>query len=390
MADYFESLKSVYFFKGLSDSEINSINNVCHEIIYEPGQIICEEESKADKFYIILSGSVEVWKDYNKPESDLLAVHEAGQLFGEMALIDDLPRSASVIAKEQTKLLFIDQADFYKIILENSQISISIMKSVSSMVRKSNESFVEGLRATNAELQKALKDLREAQEDLLKSERLSALGKFSSLILHDIRNPLSSIKIYAEMILNFVNDPEKIKNYIEKVIYESDRLHKISNELLDYSRGSIRLNLSIINLKDLCDKFINLIYNQFHSDHIKIKTDILYTGPLLLDEERMLRVFANLADNSRKAMPQGGQFSVSIYREDDFAIIKISDTGEGMSNDVLKKIFEPFFSYSKKGGTGLGMGIVKSIVEAHKGNISVSSEENTGTTFIIKIPVATT
>jgi signal transduction histidine kinase len=385
---YVKSLKGVYFFKGLADSEIESINNVCHEITVAKGGIICEEESRADKFYIILSGSVEVWKDYNKPESDLLAVHEAGQLFGEMALIDDLPRSATVIAREETKLLYIEQGDFFKIIKENSQIAISIMKSVSSMVRKSNESFVEGLRATNAELAKTLKELKEAQEDLLKAERLSALGKFSSLILHDIRNPLSSIKIYAEMILNFLNDPNRIRNYIQKVIYESDRLHKISNELLDYSRGSIRLSLSIVNLKDLVNKFITGIFEAFDADHIQIISDIQFAGPILLDEERILRVFANLSDNSRKAMTTGGEFSIKIYKEGTAACIELADTGEGMSPDVLKKIFEPFFSYSKKGGTGLGMGIVKSIVEAHQGTIDVFSKENVGTTFIIKIPIS--
>ena len=187
MNDFFQFLKGVYFFKELSQEGIESIKRVCHEIHYNPGEIVFEEGTEANRFYIILNGAVEVWKDYRSPEKDLLAIHNRGHLFGEMALIDDLPRSATVVAKEPTRLFFINREDFHQIIMENSRIALSIMKSVSSMVRQSNETFVESLRARNRELEQANQALKEAQEELLRQERLSNLGKFSSLILHDIR-----------------------------------------------------------------------------------------------------------------------------------------------------------------------------------------------------------
>ena len=128
MKDLFSFLKKVYFFQELPDQQIKKIQQVCHQIEYNPGDILFEEGSQADRFYIVADGAVEVWKDYKLPDRDLLAVHEQGHLFGEMALIDELPRSATVLAKEPTRLFYIDRDDFHTIIQDNSKIAISILK----------------------------------------------------------------------------------------------------------------------------------------------------------------------------------------------------------------------------------------------------------------------
>jgi len=385
--NYFKFLKNVYFFKELSDDEIKIIQNVCHEKEYSAKAVIFKEKSKADKFYIILDGAVEVWQDYDKDYRDLLAVHKKGKLFGEMSLIDDLPRSATLVAKKAIKLLYINRDDFHRIITENSSIALSIMRSVSLMVRMSNKTFVEGLRQRNEELEKAYKELKATQEELLKTERLSALGKFSSLILHDIRNPLSILRGYAEMIILRNEDRKKVVKSAENIIHEADRLNGMANELLDFSRGDIRLNMSIVDLKQFVASVLNSIRDRFVLRGIKLRSKIYYTGPVLLDRERMFRVFINLADNARKAMPMGGDFSILIQKKNSMLSFDISDTGVGIPDDLKEKIFEPFFSLSKEGGTGLGMAIVKSIVEAHEGHIYVVSSKGHGTTFHIEVPI---
>lgn len=387
MSNYNKFLKDVYFFKGLSSQEIEMISDVCHEENYKAKTVIFTEGSKANRFFIVISGEVEVWKDYNKKEPDLLAVHGAGNLFGEMALIDELPRSATVIARTLTHVLYIQREDFQRIVTEKSSIALSIMKSVSSMVRQSNESFVENLRKRNKELEKANKELKETQEELLRIEKLSAIGKFSSLILHDIRNPLSILRGYAELIAMHLDDPRRIKNNIHKIIAEADRINRLANELLDYSRGEIRLTISIVNLKNFIDKVIEVIKDRFSARNIEIKKDISFSGPVLLDKSRLFRVFLNIADNARKAMPNGGEFVIKVYNKNNFIYFDLIDTGMGMSKDVLKKIFEPFFSSSQAGGTGLGMCIVKSIIEAHDGTLSVVSKEGVGTKFHIALPM---
>ncbi len=386
MGKYFDFLKDVYFFRELTQEDINKIESVSHEKRYKSGDIIFKEGSIADKFYIIIEGNVEVWKDYTSTERDLLAIHGRGKLFGEMALVDELPRSATVVARDETRLLYINRDDFHKIVTENSSIALSIMKSVSLMVRKSNETFVEGLRDKNRKLEKAYRELKDAQEELIKAERLSAIGKFSSLILHDVRNPLSILKGYAEMILLHPDDVSRVKKSAERIVNEANRVNSLINELLDFSRGDIRLNISIVHLNEFIESIIREISDRFRSQKIDIATNIKFSGPVMLDADRMYRVLMNLADNSRKAMPNGGTFSIEIDKRENL-IIKVSDTGVGMSEEVKKHIFEPFFSYSAVGGTGLGMAIVKSIVEAHKGTVRVESERDKGTTFCIEIPL---
>jgi signal transduction histidine kinase len=388
MMEKHRMLKDVYFFNGLTQEEIRRIGDVCHEEDFEPGRVIFSEGSRADKFYIILDGTVEVWKDYQAEERDLLAVHAAGHLFGEMALIDDLPRSATVVARDRVRLLSVGREDFHRIIKENSSVALSVMRSVSSMVRLSNETFVDNLRRRNSELVRANRELKKTQEKLLRAERLSLLGKFSSLILHDIRNPIAILRGYAEMIMLHSDEPDVIKRNVGKIVSEADRLNRIASELLDYSRGEIALNMSIVNLQDLVSKTVEIISERFASKNIQIRTDVRYPGPVIIDNERMLRVLLNLADNSRKAMPGGGTFTIAVDREDKRLIFDVSDTGVGMEKDVQKRLFEPFFSQSGEGGTGLGMTIVKNIVEAHDGSLGFTSKKNEGTTFRISLPIA--
>ena len=387
MKDLFSFLKKVYFFKDLPDGQIQKIQEVCHQIEYQPGQIIFEEGSHADRFYIVAEGAVEVWKDYRLPEKDLLAVHERGHLFGEMALIDQLPRSATVVAKQPARLFYIDREDFQTIIQNNSEIAISILKSVTDMVRSSNEYFVENLRERARELEQTNQALQEAQEELLRKDRLSTLGKFSSLILHDIRNPLSVLRSMAEMMILNCNEPEKVERNARRIITEADRLNQIASELLDYSRGEIRLNMSIVNLESFFNRLLEAVEEKFQARDITVSMDIRFFEPVIMDEQRMFRVFYNLADNARKAMPQGGKFSIKAFKADQTLKVEVSDTGVGMDSSIQRKIFDPFFSYSEEGGTGLGMSIVKSVIEAHNGTLFVSSKPKGGTTFRVTLPL---
>ncbi|UCF96509.1 MAG: cyclic nucleotide-binding domain-containing protein [Spirochaetaceae bacterium] len=387
MKDLFSFLKKVYFFEDLPDQQIKKIQQVCHQIEYQPGQVIFEEGSQADRFYIVAEGAVEVWKDYKLPEKDLLAVHERGHLFGEMALIDELPRSATVLAKQPTRLFYIDRDDFHRIIQNNSEIAISILKSVTDMVRSSNEYFVENLRERARELEKTNQALQEAQEELLLKDRLSTLGKFSSLILHDIRNPLSILRSMAEMIVLNSREPDRVARNAKRIIAEADRLNQIASELLDYSRGEIRLNMSIVNLRDFFGKLLEAVEEKFQARNIDVSTDIQISEPVIMDEQRMFRVFFNLADNARKAMPQGGKFSIKAFKADQTLKVEVSDTGVGMDPSIQKKIYDPFFSSSEEGGTGLGMSIVKSVIEAHNGTLFVSSKLKGGTTFRVTLPL---
>ena len=386
MGDFFGFLRDVYFFKDLSDDEVRSIEALCKQDRFERGQIIFRENAPAERFFIVLDGMVEVWKDYASPSPDLLAVHGQGHLFGEMALIDDLPRSATVVAKTDTQVLYLFRQEFDQILRENPPVALSILRSLSAMVRTSNESFVEDLRRRNTELEAAYAELQAAQGELLRAERLSTLGKMSSMILHDIRNPISILRGFGEMIQLVADDPEKVRQYAASSVREADRLNRLANELLDYSRGEIRLDVRVVPVDDLFGQVVESMKERLTARGVTIEVENEIKEPVLLDEERMLRVLINLCDNARKATSRGQTLRLAAKRDGTELAISVSDTGQGMDSDVVRHIFEPFYSSSPDGGTGLGMVIVKNVVEAHRGTIAVESAPGEGTTVTLRLP----
>lgn len=379
-------LRRVFFFRNLGDAEIGELARLCEEEAFPAGEVVFSEGSVADKFYIVMDGKVEVWKAYEESGRSLLAVHGAGHFFGEMALIDELPRSATLVAREPSTALSIRRDDFQRLISSNSSVALSVMMSISLMVRSSNENFVADLQERNRRLEAANAELKAAQEELLRAERLSTIGKFSSLILHDIRNPLAVMKAVSEMLDMHAEDPASVKEDARRLRSEISRMEKLAQEFLDYSRGEIRLDLGVTDAGKLFSRLEDGMGDKLARSKVALECRDEGCGPFVLDEERFLRVLINLAENARKAMPGGGKLSAVARRSGERIEISVSDTGEGMEGEVLQRMFEPFYSKSGGGGTGLGMLIVKNIVEAHEGEISVRSERGRGTEITISVP----
>jgi signal transduction histidine kinase len=236
-------------------------------------------------------------------------------------------------------------------------------------------------------LEKAYRDLQRAQDDLVRSERLTTLGKFASVIIHDLRNPLSVVKGYAELLTVSTPDAQKTPVLAAKLLSEAERINRMVEELLDYSRGQIRLNLAQCHLGDLLTRLTEQLQPVLEARKIQLVVEHAMTDPLLVDSDRLFRVLLNLADNARKAMRHGGQLTISTQRDDTMLIVTVADTGEGMGPDVRAKLFEPFFSASSSGGTGLGMLVVQNVIEAHQGTVEVESEPQVGTTVRIRLPL---
>ena len=230
--------------------------------------------------------------------------------------------------------------------------------------------------------------MKTTQHALLRRERLSNLGKFSAMILHDIRNPVFTVKTYLDILLLMRDElPEKANKHLASVRLEMDRLNSIANELLDYSGDDIRLSMNIIDLRQFMNRVKEVIKRKFNSKKIELHLENRYEGMAVFDQERMFRALYNLCDNACKAMASSGRFSIIIQKEDNDLVFLLDDTGEGMSTEVLEHIFEPFYSSSGQGGTGLGMLIVKNIVEAHDGTLNIDSTPGKGTHIRIAIPL---
>ena len=261
------------------------------------------------------------------------------------------------------------------------------MKGISRLVRSSNNSFVSELRERNAELETINDELREAHRQLVRQERLSSLGRFSSMIIHDLRNPLSVITGYADLLGLKLDESPDLKKYATQIRRETARLTGLTGEWLDYSRGEIRLAYSPVTMKELSSRLEENVGARLAAKDIKLFWELAFDGAVMLDADRMLRVLINLLDNARKACTRGATIIVSSCSEDDHLIISVKDTGSGMDEETLSHVYEPFYSTSDSGGTGLGMHIVKTVVEAHEGTVNIESEPGVGTEIRLSLPL---
>lgn len=379
-------LRYAYFFHDLDDSTIDAVAKLCGEAEYKAGEFIFREGAQGDALYIVLSGEILVWKHHGQEDASLLARYQPGRIFGEMALVDELPRSATAVAARDSDVLYLRRSDFSGLVQTYPDVAMSIMRSLSAIVRESNDSFVADLHHRNKELEEAYRKLAQAQEELLENERLSNLGKMSNMIVHDIRNPVAVLKGYSEMLVRVADDPERVREFARRVMTEAERLGHLSGELLDYARGEIRLDMSVVAPSLVIENAIGYVRDRSRIDQIALETEIQDDTPMVVDFQRIVRALLNLVDNARKACGDGGTIRVVAARDEGITTISIADNGEGMSQDVAARIFEPFYSRSARGGTGLGLVIVRNIVEAHGGTLSVTSSEGVGTTFTMRIP----
>lgn len=387
MNDALRHLLQAYFFQGLSRDIVTAVAEVCHESTYAAGDLIFREGVRGDRLYIVMNGEVQVWKNHGSDEASLLSTCGPGRFFGEMALVDELPRSATAVAVQTSDLLYLARDDFRGLVHRYPDLAMSIMRSLSAIVRESNDSFVADLNYRNEQLERAYRELADAQRELISRERLSNLGKMSNMILHDIRNPVSVLRGYAAMLVRVADDPERVREFASRVATEAERLNHLAGELLDYSRGEIRLDMSVVAPSQIVSAALQYVGDRAHGSDVDVVTSILDDAPVVLDYQRMVRAVINLLDNAWRACAEGGRITVSVERHGEELILTVDDTGIGMSEDVSAHIFEPFFSRSGPGGTGLGMVVVRSIVEAHGGTLDVSSAPGRGTTVVVRMPI---
>jgi PAS domain S-box-containing protein len=227
------------------------------------------------------------------------------------------------------------------------------------------------------------KQLAEAQAQIIKSERLAAIGELAGMIGHDLRNPLAGIKNSAYYLKKKGAEiPEnQAKEMIETINKCVEHSNKIINDLLDYSR-EIRLDRKDIPVAELLSEALSMVRVP---EKVKIANNLTDTD-VNVDEDRIERVFINLMKNAVDAMPDGGTLSINSKPAVDRLEVSFADTGMGISDEILPKLFSPLFT-TKAQGMGFGLAICKRIVEAHEGTITVHTCKGTGTTFTVTLPL---
>ena len=232
-------------------------------------------------------------------------------------------------------------------------------------------------------VQQRTDQLKKTQAELVKSERLAAIGELAGMVGHDLRNPLSGIKNSAYFLKKkgAAIDPAQGKEMIEIIEKCVDYSNKIVNDLLDYSRD-IHLELQECSPRQMMLESLAMIQVP---EKVQIVNNLLHRQVLKADPDKIKRVFVNLIKNALEAMPNGGKLTIDGKVKGNFEV-SFRDTGTGISGEVLPKLFSPLFTTKAK-GMGFGLAICKRIVEAHGGTIAVKTAKDQGTTFTVVLPI---
>jgi PAS domain S-box-containing protein len=231
-----------------------------------------------------------------------------------------------------------------------------------------------------------LTEKKEIEKKLSNAERLAAIGELAGMVGHDLRNPLAGIKnaVYFMKKKGTALSEDQTKTWLEIIEKGIDHSDKIINDLLDYAKN-VHLELEVTSVGNV---LINALVMVKIPENVKVINAISEEFTIKIDKNKIERVFINLIKNSIDAMPKGGTITLSCIQKDGNVEITFADTGEGIPEEIMPKIFSPLFT-TKAQGMGFGLSICKRMVEAHGGTIKVKTEKGKGTVFTVTLPIKT-
>jgi two-component system, NtrC family, sensor kinase len=236
-----------------------------------------------------------------------------------------------------------------------------------------------------------LREKRELEKQLLRTEKLSSLGKLAAGIAHEINQPLTGILTFAHLLLKKFKDDKETRPDLELIVRETTRIKKIVQGVLDFGRET-PMKKECLAIEEVLDNTLEIIIHQERFFGINlIKKYGAHMPPVMVDRGRMEQVFLNIIFNALEAMGGSGTLTVQTRMTSDGVEVDLGDTGPGIPEEILDKIFDPFFTTKDStGGLGMGLGLAISygIIGNHNGDLRVSSSPVRGTTFTIRLPLA--
>jgi signal transduction histidine kinase len=228
--------------------------------------------------------------------------------------------------------------------------------------------------------------IQQARQDLIRQERISTIGRLSSSIVHDLRNPLAAVYGGAEMLVDAELTAPQVKRLAANIYRASRRIQELLQDLLNVSRGNAH-GAELCKLSEVAAAGCESLLASAEAQHVEVEIRIPEEIELPLERNRMERVFSNLVGNALEMMPEGGRIEISAAAEDGFVVADVRDTGPGIAPEIRDSLFEPFVSVGKKNGLGLGLALSRQTVLDHGGDMWAESEPGSGACFRLRLPV---
>ncbi|MCK6540167.1 MAG: ATP-binding protein, partial [Anaerolineales bacterium] len=348
-----------------------------------PGAVLCQENAVEDKFYMLLEGEVEVTKFINNADKRLLKTLGPGDFFGEMALIHNAPRAATVTAKTTITTLELEKAAFERVLHNSSSIAMAMVTEISNRLRLNDQMAVDDLRLRAGELAQAYQKL--AEQDLARRE-------FLTNIAHELRTPLMVASGYLQMMQNGVLIGDQLTVGIEAISRNVQQIVTLVNDILFLQEMDLVLpDFQAVDMNRVARNVLNQYQPKAAQRNVTLRIEPdLNLPPVSGDPKSLERAIMALVDNAIKFSPKGGNVTIRFDQKDDKVFVTVEDHGIGIREEHLPRIFDRFYHLERQdddlfGGIGLGLAITRQVIEQHQGKLDVKSAPGKGSTFTVTL-----
>ncbi len=353
------------FFHGLGRESSRSLAASAAVHHFKEDDVIFVENSSPDAMFLVLKGKVSFVKGLPGGGRRIISYAESGDFFGEIGVFSGAARALSAVATCPTQLARLTREDLTEFIRRTPGPIEQILQSIVGHLHHTTSHYV---------------------EDMIKQEKMALVGNMVNSIIHDFKNPFTLISLGAQLIMQKHHD-ERTLHLCANMIKQVERMVEMAGEISEFSKGTQTLKLTRVDLSKLAELFRALNEPFFQQDNVNLEFEV---APVVIEaeENKILRVLQNLVGNALEAVEgaPGGLVRVRIRDAGDDCEIIITDNGKGIPEQIRNTLFEPFVTFGKSRGTGLGTAIVKSIVEAHHGRIRFETVTDKGTSFFITLP----
>ncbi len=366
-------------FPGISPGEVAELIKNSQLKNYPPETVLCRENALEDTFYLILEGEVRVTKNINTDEKRLLKTLGAGDFFGEMALIHNAPRAASVETVTPLIALEIHREAFDRVLKNSSSVSMAMVREISRRLRQNDEMAIDDLKLRASELAEAYQKLAEMEV---------ARREFLTNVAHQLRTPLMAAGGYLQMLQKGAVPPAKQPEAIETIARNVQQITTLVNDILFVQEMELILDqFDAVDMTNLAHRVADQYAEKASAKGVQLRVrEGLFVPSVLGDAKSLEHALTALVDNAVKFTADGGKVDIHLRRKGDEVAVEVADQGIGIQPELLPRIFDRFYHLDKSGdqlfeGLGLGLAITKQVVEQHKGRLDVVSVPGKGSTF---------
>ena len=370
-------------FPGIKPDEVQEIIINSQIKSYPAGTVLCREDAIEYTFYMILEGDFEVTKTINNTDARLLKTLNAGDFFGEMALIHNAPRAATVKALTPAVVLELEKDGFDRVLKHSPSVATAMISEISNRLRANDQLAIEDLRLRAREIADAYQ--KSAEQEMARNEFLTAIA-------HELRTPLMVASGYLHTLKKGVLTGEQLRSTIEIVSRNVDQIVNLTNDLLFLQEQELVLrDFQPVDLTALVAKIVDKYQEKAKSRRINIKIRGITKLPAIQgDEPSLERAITGIVDNAIKFSPMDGTVDIRFADLGSHVSVSVVDYGIGIDPQIRPRIFDRFFHLEKSGeeiydGIGIGLSITRQVIQQHRGMLDVDSAPGKGSTFTISL-----